>query len=180
MIDEKILRAIVPTAPKTLGEYVPFLNQAFENFGIDTPQYQAAFIAQIAHESGAFRYVKEIASGKAYDTGSKAKALGNTPEADGDGQRYKGRGLIQITGKNNYSVCSLALFNDERLLTTPELLETPQYAVYSAAWFWSSNRLNRYVDKNDFTGLTKRINGGINGLAEREKYCKAAQKLLCQ
>lgn len=178
MIDEKTLRYIIPTAPKNLGQYVPFLNQAFEKFAINTPQYQAAFIAQLAHESGAFHYVKELASGKDYDTGAKAKNLGNTPEADGDGQRYKGRGLIQITGKNNYKVCSMALFNDDRLLTTPELLETPQYAVYSAAWFWSANHLNKYVDKNDFIGLTKRINGGTNGLAEREKYWKAAKKLL--
>jgi putative chitinase len=178
MIDEKTLRSIVPAAPKTLYQYIPFLNEAFEEFGINTSQYQAAFIAQIAHESGGFRYVKEIASGKAYDTGNKAKVLGNTPEADGDGQRYKGRGLIQITGKNNYRACSLVLFNDERLLATPELLETPQYAVYSAAWFWSTNRLNKYVDKNDFTGLTRRINGGTNGLSERKHYWEKAKQVI--
>lgn len=140
MIDEKTLRSIIPAAPQNLAQYIPFLNQAFEEFGINTPQYQAAFIAQVAHESGGFRYVKELASGKSYDTGTKAKALGNTPEADGDGQKYKGRGLIQVTGKHNYKACSLALFNDDRLLATPQLLETLQYAVYSAAWFWSSNR----------------------------------------
>lgn len=180
MIDEKTIRAIIPNASKNIGLYIPFLNSAFTVFCINTPQRQAAFIAQVAHESGGFRYVKELASGKDYDTGTKAKALGNTPEADGDGPLYKGRGLIQITGKNNYKACSMDLFGDYRLLKTPELLETPQYAVYSAAWFWLTNRLNRYADKEDFVGLTKRINGGTNGLEERKKYWEAAKCVLQQ
>jgi len=178
MIDEKALMFIMPTAPANIDVYVPFINEAFEKFGIDKPKYQAAFIAQVAHESGAFHYVKEIASGKAYDTGSLAKALGNTPEADGDGQKYKGRGLIQITGRANYKDCSLALFNDERLLEKPEILEQPQYAAYSAAWFWKSRKLNNYMDNNDFVGLTKRINGGTNGLTERKKYWERARQVI--
>jgi len=178
MIDEKILRAIVPRAPRNLGIYVPYINQVFKEYGIDTPKRQAAFLAQVAHESGGFWYVKELASGIAYDTGAKARALGNTPEADGDGQFYKGRGLIQITGKNNYRACSLALFGDDRLLRSPELLETPEYAVRSAAWFWNSNNLNKYADSDDFTGLTKRINGGLNGFTERKKYWETATRLL--
>lgn len=179
MIDEKKLREIMPFAARNIQLFVPWLIDAFEKFGINTPAYQAAFIAQVAHESGSFNYVKEIASGKAYDTGTKAKALGNTPEADGDGQKYKGRGLIQITGRTNYKACSLALFGDTRLLDTPEILETPQYAVYSACWFWQSRRLNVYVNQNDFVGLTKRINGGINGLADRQAFWERAKRAFC-
>lgn len=174
---EQILK-ICPTAPKNVDVFVPYLNLAFERFKIDTPKRKAAFIAQLAHESGGFRYVRELASGKAYDTGAKAKALGNTPEEDGDGQFYKGRGLIQITGKNNYKACSLVLFGDDRLLMTPQLLEAPEYAVYSAAWFWSSNNLNKYADSGDFTGLTKRINGGLNGFEERKIFWEAAKKVI--
>jgi putative chitinase len=178
MIDERTFRTIVPTAPKHAGMYIPYINQAFGKFHIDTPKRQAAFIAQLAHESGGFNYVREIASGKAYDTGAKAIALGNTPEADGDGQFYKGRGLIQITGRNNYKACSQGLFGDDRLLTTPQLLETPENAVYSAAWFWKSNNLNKYADSSDFAGLTKRINGGLNGFEDRKKYWAIATKLM--
>lgn len=178
MLNEQTLRYIVPTAPKDVAKFIPFINNAFIKYGIDKPSYQAAFIAQIAHESGSFNYVKEIASGRAYDTGAKAISLGNTPEADGDGQRYKGRGLIQITGKNNYRSCSRGLFGSEILLTKPELLETPQYAVESAAWFWLNGNLNRYVDKNDFIGLTKRINGGTNGLKERLLFWERAKGVI--
>lgn len=108
-----------------------------------------------------------------------AARLGNTPEADGDGQRYRGRGLIQITGHNNYLRCSLALFGDERLLRTPELLELPQWAAESAAWFWWVNGLNLLADKEQFNTITRRINGGLNGLEDRLQLWSRARAVLC-
>jgi Predicted chitinase len=113
-----------------------------------------------------------------YDTGTLAKRLGNTPEADGDGQKYRGRGLIQITGRDNYLACSKALFGDNRLLSTPELLEQAEWACKSAAWFWNSKNLNPLADAGDFVGLTRRINGGTNGLAERQEFYGRALKVL--
>lgn len=105
--------------------------------------------------------------------------MGNTPEADGDGQRYRGRGLIQITGHNNYLRCSLALFGDERLLRTPELLELPQWAAESAAWFWWVNGLSLLADKEQFNTITRRINGGLNGLEDRLQLWGRARAVLC-
>lgn len=141
----------------------------------------AAFIAQIGHESGQFRYVREL-GGDAYlakyDTGKLAQRLGNTPEADGDGQKYRGRGLIQVTGRANYEACSEALFGDSRLLATPELLEQPVYASMSAGWFWHRAGLNTLADKSDFLTITKRINGGTNGLEDREALYKRALEVL--
>ncbi|MCY1456917.1 hypothetical protein D9M71_741670 [compost metagenome] len=113
-----------------------------------------------------------------YDTGPLAKRLGNTPEADGDGQKYRGRGLIQITGHDNYLACSKALFGDDRLLRTPELLEQAEWAAKSAAWFWNSRNLNELADEKNFNQITRRINGGLNGLAERLAFYEAALKVL--
>ena len=141
----------------------------------------AAFLAQIGHESGQLLYVRELGSNQylsKYDTGSLAKRLGNTPEADGDGQKYRGRGLIQVTGRANYEACSEALFSDARLLNTPELLEIPVYAALSAGWFWHRAGLNTLADQGDFLTITKRINGGTNGLADREALYERALKVL--
>ena len=134
----------------------------------------------MAHESAELRYTREIDSGSAYDTGKLAERLGNTPEADGDGQRYKGRGLIQITGRFNYRQASLELFKDATtLLEHPELLEQPELAARSAAWFWWSNGLNTVADcPNSFQTITRRINGGLNGYAQRVAYFSAAQGVL--
>lgn len=154
------------------------LAEACEMFEINTPARIAAFLAQIAHESGSLLYVKEIASGKAYDTGRLAKTLGNTPEADGDGQKYKGRGLIQITGLANYLKCSIDLFGDNRLMKKPELLEQPTNAALSAAWFWGSRKLNSLADAGDFRKITLRINGGYNGLEDRLQFYSRAKQAL--
>lgn len=171
------LAMVCQSSPRpTLAKYAPRLTRACAEFGIDTPKRVAAFIAQIAHESGGLRYVREIASGAAYDTGRLAKRLGNTLEADGDGQRFKGRGLIQITGRANYEACSRALFPADPLLllSRPEFLEQPTQACRSAAWYWWSRQLNRYADSGDFVGLTRRINGGLNGLEDRVRYWRRA------
>lgn len=175
------LLQILPNAGAKAGVFVPALNAAMSKYAIITRLRMAAFIAQIGHESGQLQWVRELGSDQylsKYDTGTLAKRLGNTPEADGDGQKYRGRGLIQITGRANYEACSEALFCDSRLLNTPELLENPVYAALSAGWFWQRASLNTLADKGDFLTITKRINGGTNGLADREALYERALKVL--
>ena len=142
-----------------------------DEFEINTVERQSMFLAQIAHESGGLRYVRELATGEAYDG---RLDLGNTEP--GDGARYKGRGLIQITGRANYRDCGSALGVD--LIGNPELLESPEFACRSAAWFWKSRGLNEMADRGDFKMVTKRINGGYNGYQDRLKYYEAAQRIL--
>ncbi|BCT33854.1 glycoside hydrolase family 19 protein [Pseudomonas protegens] len=175
------LLQILPNAGAKAGVFVPALNAAMSKYAIITRLRMAAFIAQIGHESGQLQWVRELGSDQylsKYDTGTLAKRLGNTPEADGDGQKYRGRGLIQITGRANYEACSEALFSDARLINTPELLEVPVYAALSAGWFWQRAGLNSLADKGDFLTITKRINGGTNGLADREALYERALKVL--
>ena len=177
MITLEQLRQIMPyaDAPRAALYLVP-LNEAMAEYEINTPRRQCAFLAQVAHESGSLRYVRELASGAAYEF---RKDLGNTMA--GDGKRYKGRGLIQITGRNNYRLCSLALYGQaEMLLAKPELLEAVTPACRSAGWFWQSNKLNALADENDFTRITLRINGGQNGAADRQiHYARACEVLAC-
>ena len=173
------LLQILPNAGQVVGVFVPVLNTAMVRFQIVGTKRIAAFIAQIGHESGQFRYVRELGNDQylsKYDTGSLAKRLGNTPEADGDGQKYRGRGLIQITGRANYMMCGEALALD--LINQPELLEKPQHACMSAAWFWASRGLNTLADAGQFDTITRRINGGQNGAADRQALYARALKVL--
>ena len=173
------LLQILPNAGQSAGVFVPVLNTAMVRYQIVGLKRIAAFIAQVGHESGQLRYVCEIGSDQylsKYDTGSLAKRLGNTPEADGDGQKYRGRGLIQITGRANYAECGEALGLD--LLSHPELLEKPQHACMSAAWFWASRGLNTLADTGKFDTITRRINGGQNGAADRRALYAQALKVL--
>lgn len=163
MITGTQLQSIMPFAKARIPAFIEPLNAAMHEFHINSPIRQAAFIAQIAHESGELRYVEEIASGIAYEY---RKDLGNTQP--GDGMKFKGRGLIQITGRNNYHECGKALGVD--LITNPELLETNDLACRSAAWFWASRGLNDLADKGDYIRICRRINGGLNGLKERQAY----------
>lgn len=175
------LLQILPAAGKQAGVFALALTLAMDRYQINTRLRMAAFIAQVGHESGQFRYVRELGGDQylsKYDTGTLAQRLGNTPEADGDGQKYRGRGLIQITGHDNYLACSKALFGDDRLLRTPELLEQAEWACKSAAWFWNSRNLNALADAGDFKAITRRINGGLNGLAERLEFYQRALKVL--
>ncbi len=181
LITTQQLLQILPSAGKQAGVFASALNLAMERFQINTRLRMAAFIAQVGHESGQFRYVRELGGDQylsKYDTGPLAKRLGNTPEADGDGQKYRGRGLIQVTGRDNYLACSKALFGDDRLLRTPELLEQAEWACKSAAWFWNSRNLSALADDGDLKTITRRINGGVNGLAERLEFYKKALKVL--
>jgi putative chitinase len=176
MITLEELRRIIPYAGPRAALFHPPLLDAMREFGIDTPARVAAFIAQLAHESGSFRYVREIASGEAYDTGELARRLGNTPEDDGDGERYKGRGLIQITGRANYIACGAALGLD--LIAHPELLEEPENACRSAAWYWDWKGLNDLADRGDFKLITKKINGGYNGYQDRLAFWERAKEVI--
>lgn len=180
------LRKICPLGSKNMDVFIPYLNQFMNEYGINTPRRAAMFIAQAAHETGGFKYLRELASGSAYDTGRKAIQLGNTPEADGDGQKYKGRGIFQITGKTNYKACGKSIGAD--ILSTPELLETPQFAVKSACWFWVEKKGNSLADLPDtwrsqtlnyspFQYITYRINGGQNGYADRLEYYSRSAKV---
>lgn len=181
-INAQQLLQILPNAgAKKAGVFVPVLNTAMGMFGIVTPLRMAAFIAQTGHESGQFLYMRELGNNAylaKYDTGKLAAALGNTPEADGDGQKYRGRGLIQITGRANYLACSEALFGDSRLLETPELLEHPEHAAASAAWYWHSRGLNSLADRGELKTITRRINGGLNGWEDRLVLYERALEVL--
>ena len=166
------LRQVCRHAPVSrLEQFIDPLNDAMREFAIDNPLREAAFIAQIAHESGELRYVRELASGEAYEW---RRDLGNTEE--GDGVRYKGRGLIQITGRANYRACGDALGVD--LVAHPELLEQPVLACRSAGWFWESRGLNELADNGSFQAITRKINGGLNGLQDRLAYWERAKEAL--
>jgi len=184
------LKAIIPRAGDKAGLFFAPLSAAMAEFGIDTPGRQAAFLAQVAHESGALRYVRELASGIAYNG---RKDLGNTrPEALAiarqhwatPGPWWRGRGLIQVTGYDNYLACGAALGLD--LLNHPELLETPAHAARSAAWFWRRAGLNKWADAGDFDGVCDVVNrgrktaavGDANGYQERLAYWRTACRVL--
>ena len=174
-ITEQQLLQILPNAGRQAGVFVPVLNTAMSKYGIVTVQRSATFIAQVGHESGQLRYVREIWGPTAQQAGYEGRAdLGNTVR--GDGSKYRGRGLIQITGRANYAACGEALALD--LINHPELLEQSQHASMSAAWFWSMKGLNTLADKGEFLKITRRINGGVNGLEDRQWLYAQAQKVL--
>jgi putative chitinase len=185
------------TTPELANKWADALNETCQEFAIDSPYRIAGFISQTAHESAGFKFVSEnlnysaaslmrvwssrfptveIAQRYAMNpekiaNRAYADRMGNGDEASGDGARYIGRGLIQLTGKNNYVAYSMAC--DNEALQHPEIVEQPKYAAESAGWFWSVNRLNQLADNQDVVGMTKRINGGINGLDDRQmKYSK--------
>lgn len=153
--------------------FIVHLNEAMNAYSINTKLRIAAFLGQTKQESGSFQFTQEIASGKAYEG---RKDLGNVEV--GDGIKFKGRGLLQITGRSNYSACSLAMFDDYRLLASPELLATPHFACMSAGWFWRSRGLNELADSRNYEMITRKINGGLNGYLSRLQYYDEALKLL--
>lgn len=176
-VDE--LHDIMPFAHSRVETFVDALNDAMREFSVsDTPLREAAFIAQIAHESGELRYTEEIASGSAYDDRADlgntrpeavaaARAAGTTP-----GPYFKGRGLLQITGYDNYLSCGASLGLD--LVSGPRQLASVIPACRSAGWFWQRHGLNELADKSDMIGITKKINGGRTGMDDRMKYYRRA------
>ncbi|AMT88907.1 MULTISPECIES: glycoside hydrolase family 19 protein [Pseudomonas] len=174
-ITEQQLQSIMPNARRQAGVFVSALNTAMKHYQIVGPKRAAAFLAQIGHESGQLRYVREIWGPTAVQRGYEGRAdLGNT--VPGDGRKYCGRGLVQITGRANYAKCGEALGLD--LISHPELLELPQHAAMSAAWFWKQKGLNDLADRDEFNTITRRVNGGLNGLADRLALWKKAREVL--
>ena len=147
------------------------LNAAMAEANITGPQQQAMFVAQLAHESAGFRFMEEIASGAAYEG---RPDLGNTQP--GDGVRYKGRGYIQVTGRYNYEQAGQALGLD--LVNNPELAARPENAARIAAWYWTGRDINDAANAGDFLQVTRLINGGTNGLADRQAHYARAQAAL--
>jgi putative chitinase len=199
MITLDQLKLIMPKCP---SEWGMALLKAMPEYLIHTPAREAAFLAQLAHESVeltrvvenlnysaeslrrvfskyfpndaiAAEYARkpERIANKVY-----ANRMGNGDEASGDGWKFRGKGPIQLTGKNNHRQCGLALGVD--LIEYPELLLEPEIGSQSACWFWKKNGLNDLADQEDFITITRRINGGTIGLEERKKYWEAAKKIL--
>ena len=193
LVTVNMLRCI--TTPELADRWVSALNETCERFAIDSPFRIAGFLSNTAHESGGFKYVKENLNYSAVSlmrvwpsqfptveiaqryamqperiaNRAYANRMGNGDEASQDGAKFLGRGLIQLTGKNNYVAYSLAC--DNEALQHPEIVELPKYAAESAGWFWDVNRLNTLADAQDVGGMCRRINGGLNGLDDRQmKY----------
>ena len=178
LIDAGGLIRIMPQATSRAQTFAPALDNAMAEFSIAVPRRAAAFLAQCAHESAELLYMKELGGAAyldKYDTGELAKRLGNTPEDDDDGQKYCGRGPIQLTGLDNYKAAGLALGLD--LINHPELLEQPAHGCRAAAWFWRRRGLNELADQDAFGAITVRINGGYLGLDKRLGYWLRARKV---
>ena len=187
------LKELLPKNPY-INQWHNALSQLLPDYEINTPQRMAAFIAQCAHESGSFiflsenlnykaeslmkifgKYFKDIGTAKAYEKNPQkiankiyADRMGNGPEASGEGYKFRGRGAIQLTGKENYTkfANSVGKSLDEAVAYT----ETLDGAIESACWFWNTNKLNALADASDIVTLTKRINGGTLGLDERKHH----------
>lgn len=172
MVTDDELRQIMPNcAAAKRTDYLPFIQQAMAEFDITSYLREAAFLAQLAHESGELRYMEEIASGAAYEGRAN---LGNTQP--GDGKRFKGRGPIQLTGRANYKRYGDLLGLD--LINNPTIAATKEVGFRIAGQFWKLNGLNELADQQQFKSITKRINGGYNGLDDRIKYYERAKKAL--
>lgn len=173
LTDEQLKYIYLESSPANRKKYLPYISHYAETYGVNDRIHFAGFLAQVGHESGQLRYVEEIASGRAYEG---RKDLGNTFK--GDGVRFKGRGLIQITGRANYA--SLSKDTGIDFVANPENLTNPDYAVMSAFWYWNRHNLNRYATEKeeDFKTLTRRINGGLNGYADRLKLWNRAKTIL--
>jgi predicted chitinase len=176
-INEEQLCQIVPnlTREKAATLVAP-INKAMMEGEINTPLRQAAFIAQIAHETGEFRWFCELGNDAYFKRYDSRKDLGNT-EA-GDGLRYRGRGFIQISGRATYASAAQDLKID--LVNNPQEAESPEIGARIAAWFWKSHDLNSYADKDDFNNITRRINGSLAGFEDRRAYYERAKKVLAE
>jgi putative chitinase len=183
-------------------QWVDALNDTFNRFGINSKNQQAAFIGQCGHECGNFKVLEENLNYRAatlmklwpkrfptlevanqYGGNPKKIAnmvyssrMGNRDESSGDGYRFRGRGCIQLTGHANYFHAGKALGYD--FVMEPDLVATPKFAALTAGWFWSTHGCNELADRGDWTALTKKINGGVIGLADRVKHTNEALAIL--
>ena len=193
---------ILLACPKAPTGSISGIIKAMDLFNINTPLRQAAFLAQCAHESREFttteenlnysadrllkvfpKYFKSLEQATLYARNPRsiasyiyANRMGNGAESSGDGYRYRGRGYIQLTGHDNYMQYAAATATDA--LNNPDLVSSPDGAALSAGWFWSKNGLNLLADKEDMLSITRRINGGLNGLQERMAYYHQARSAL--
>lgn len=156
---------------KVVDGLVKYLPEALEKYKINTKLRIAHFLAQIAHESDHFRTTEEYASGAAYEG---RKDLGNVRK--GDGRRYKGRGVLQITGRANYKTYGKKIGHD--LENNPELAATPEVSVLTAAQYWQDRGLNELADADNGKQITRKVNGGYNGLNDRLEKIKRAKRAL--
>lgn len=157
-------------------EWLPHIEAAMAEFDINTPLRKAAFLAQIGHESGGLHWLVELWGPSIAQQHYEGRDdLGNT--VPGDGLRFRGRGLLQITGRANYLATGKALGFD--LIANPEKLAEPELASRSAAWWWRNHGCNEFADRQQFVLLTRRINGGTNGLDDRQRLYQAAKDVLC-
>jgi len=188
---------------KNAQAWTAALVDVLPTYQIDTPERIASFLAQCGHESGGFtvlqenlnysaeglnkifhKYFPTLESAQPYARKPEmianrvyANRMGNGDEQSGEGYRYRGRGPIQLTGKDNYAACSDFLFQDDTLLNDPDMLLDPEYALHSACWFWWKNDLNTFADSADLVTMTKRINGGTIGLDDRIKHYNEAMEI---
>jgi len=200
---EDAVRQLIPKV-KNFEEWYSNLLNILPEYDIDTPKRVAAFMAQCGHESGGFTLMQENLNysakglrgtfGKYFPNDEVAKLyerkpqmianrvyanrMGNGDEASGEGWYFRGRGIVQITGKNNYTKCSQSLFESNVLVENPDLLLETEYAIHSACWFWSAARLNELADIGDMKTMTKRINGGYIGLEDRINHYNHAIDIL--
>jgi putative chitinase len=171
-LSELLLKGIMPLGPlEKIRRYLPGLQAGMAKRSITTALRQAHFLAQVGHESMSFVYAEEIASGAAYEGRA---TLGNTQP--GDGVRFKGRGLIQLTGRTNYTNYGAAIGKNLTEGDNPKLVATdPALGVDAACWFWSVHNLNLLADADDIIAITKTVNGGLNGLEARKAYLRRAK-----
>lgn len=168
---KQLMQICTAASPIRLGGYLPLLNAAMTEFGIDSRLRVCMFVGQCAHESGEFRWLQELwgptPQQLRYSLPSDlAKELGNTqPE---DGKAFRGHGVLQITGRFNHATAGKALGVD--LVSHPELAGTPDYAFRVGAWFWATHKLDQYADTGDIIGCTRKINGALTGLESRKLY----------
>lgn len=174
LVPQKLWLVMTSAGATRIASFHDAILATMDRHQINTPLRIAHFLAQIGHESGCLRYTEEIADGSAYEGRAD---LGNTQP--GDGPRFKGRGLIQLTGRANYRAYGKACGHDFENRTDPALVATdPNLAVDVAGWFWTSRNLNQLADRDDLEAVTRRVNGGLNGLDDRAAYLARAKWLL--
>lgn len=178
MITAEQLKQISPGTPlERCKTFAPLLDKYCPMYGIDTPTELASFLSQVLHESGGFKYMREIwGPTSAQSRYEGRRDLGNIYK--GDGKKFMGRGPIQITGRANYTRMSKDMFGDNRLLHNPDILSTPEYGIISSCIYWKWRNLDAVDDDAGIKSETKAVNGGYNGLFDRQKYFDRARKVL--
>ena len=172
MLTHDNIYAISGRAKANIVEGIVDYQYLMEEADITSGNRLNMFLAQLAHESDGFITTREYASGEAYEG---REDLGNTE--DGDGRKFRGRGLIQLTGRSNYSAFNQELPEDVDIIKYPQLVEEFPLALHAATWFWQTHKLNEVADTGDFKRVTKRINGGYNGFQDRLDYLYKVEKL---